>query len=160
MCSEKFPKVLKNDFKVLVKFFRNCQQFSTGTFLMTKCPKSRRIWGMSRAEKLLFPAYIYCILVIFVLFIVFLIYILYIICLNPAAGAAFLGAFLNIDMKARRRRWFFKKTYKLPPLRTRKSVRRGVLVNYRDHSSKFWSTVQVLSNFRPCVSCGSKNSRR
>ena len=51
MCSEKFPKVLKNDFEVLVKFFRNCQQFSTGTFLMTKCPKSRRIWGMSRAVK-------------------------------------------------------------------------------------------------------------
>ena len=48
MCSEKFPKVLKNDFKVLVKFFRKCQQFFTGTFLMTKCPKSRRIWGMSR----------------------------------------------------------------------------------------------------------------
>ena len=32
MCSEKFPKVLKNDFKVFVKFFRKCQQFFTGTF--------------------------------------------------------------------------------------------------------------------------------
>ena len=49
MCSEKFPRVLKNDFKVLIKCLRKCQQFFTSTFLMTKYPKSRRIWGMSRA---------------------------------------------------------------------------------------------------------------
>ena len=56
MCSEKFQKVLKDDFKVLIKFFRKCQQFFISTFLKKKCPKSRRIWGMSRNEKKNFPA--------------------------------------------------------------------------------------------------------
>ena len=42
MSSEKFQNVLKDDFKVLVKIF------------MLKCPKSRRIWGMSRAESVTF----------------------------------------------------------------------------------------------------------
>ena len=56
MCSEKFQKVLKNDFKVLIKFLRNCQQFFISTFLKKKCPtgKSRRIWGMSRAGEAFF----------------------------------------------------------------------------------------------------------
>ena len=49
MFSVKFQKVLKDDFKVLIKFFKKCQQFFISYFLMTKCPKSRRIWGMSRA---------------------------------------------------------------------------------------------------------------
>ena len=49
MCSEKFQKVLKDDFKVLITFFRKFQQFFISTFLMTKCPKSRKIWGMSQA---------------------------------------------------------------------------------------------------------------
>ena len=52
MCSEKIPKVLKNDFKVLVKFFRKCQQFSIGTFLMTKCPRTKR-FRLKTAAKLL-----------------------------------------------------------------------------------------------------------
>ena len=51
MSSEKFPKVLKDDFKAFMKFFRKFHQFFISTFLMTKCLKSRRIWGMSRAEK-------------------------------------------------------------------------------------------------------------
>ena len=52
MCSEKFPKV-KDDFKVLITFFRKCQQFFISTFLMRKCPKSRRIWDMLRPDEFL-----------------------------------------------------------------------------------------------------------
>eukprot|EP00493_Phyllostaurus_siculus_P022961 UN23295 len=33
MCSEKFQKVLKDDFNVLIKFLRKCQQFFMSTFL-------------------------------------------------------------------------------------------------------------------------------
>ena len=51
MCSEKFQKVLKDNFRALIKFFRKCQQFFISTFLKKKCPKSRRIWGMSRAGR-------------------------------------------------------------------------------------------------------------
>ena len=52
MSSEKFQKVFKDNFEVLMKFFRKCQQFFISTFSMKKCPKSRRIWGMSRAAKI------------------------------------------------------------------------------------------------------------
>ena len=50
MSSEKFQKVLKDNFEVFMKFFRKCQQFFISTFLMTKFPKSRRIWGMFRVS--------------------------------------------------------------------------------------------------------------
>ena len=48
MSSEKFQKVMDN-FEVLIKCFRKCQQFFIGTFSMKKCSKSRKNWGMSRA---------------------------------------------------------------------------------------------------------------
>ena len=52
MFSEKFPNVLKDDFKVLIKFFRKCQLFLLNLvlFSFTKRPKSRRIRGMCRAD--------------------------------------------------------------------------------------------------------------
>ena len=57
--------------------------------------------------------------------------VLYIICLKTAAGAAFWVYFPTLirNAKARRKRWFFRKNYKLPPSKHQKMAEGGGVID-------------------------------